>query len=185
VVDAGSENVAASALNGAQIGSLMNILDAVTSKRIPPETALVTMQAAFPSLSADVLNGILNPLIGYVSPILADGTPNPAASSADVSGATGEMANISTQQWNRNTKAIRKILDEFKAGGSRVIAKGMLTALSIPDVKAEEYLDDASDGSIDSPELSDTEQAAVGAALESVETTEEALQVLRSIRDYP
>lgn len=185
VVDGGGENVAASALNGAQIASLMDILDAVTSKRIPAETALATMQAAFPSLGADVLNGILNPLVGYVSPILADGTPNPAASTADATGATGEMANISTQQWNRNTKAIRKILDEFKTGGSRVIAKGMLTALSIPDAKAEEYLDDAADGSIDSPELSDTEQAAVTAALESVETTDEARQVLESLRQYP
>lgn len=95
------------------------------------------------------------------------------------------MSGLSARQFDRNTRAINKALEAFIAGGSRVIAKGTLTALGVPDAKAEEYLNDAADGAVDAPELSDTEQAAVGAALESVETTEEALQVLRSIRDYP
>lgn len=124
---------------------------------------------------------------GFGGPIPGmGGDPSTATEGGDlVSAGGGEMSGLSARQFDRNTRAINKALEAFIAGGSRVIAKGTLTALGVPDAKAEEYLNDAADGAVDAPELSDTEQAAVGAALESVETTEEALQVLRSIRDYP
>lgn len=100
----------------------------------------------------------------------------------------GEMAGLSAQQFDRNTRALRKILTDFQAGAtSRVVAKGLLTGISIPDDKAEGYLDDAAKGIIDAPAdpVDATKAAAVQGALESVETTTEALQILESVGRYP
>lgn len=84
-------------------------------------------------------------------------------------------ADVSRSRWS-------KVLNDFKDGKiTRVVAKGMLTALSVPEATAEEYLDEAEKGTID--EVDPTSAAAVQGALESVESSEEAKQILEGM--YP
>jgi len=152
---AAGKTVAEEALNGAQIASLMDILSSVTSKLIPPETALATMQAAFPSLDPSVLSGILDPLIGYVSPVLADGSPNPAAAGGD-GGSTGggEFSDTSRLQWKRNISAIRDVLNDVISGkNSDVMAQTLLESLGLSSDRADKLIQDAKDGSIDDPDI--------------------------------
>lgn len=60
-----AEDVQDTALNGAQIKSLMDIVVLATNGQIPPETARETIRAAFPSLSGEVIDAILRPLSGF------------------------------------------------------------------------------------------------------------------------
>ena len=58
-----TENVAATALNGAQITSLVEILSTVTLGTLPVESARGIIQAAFPDFTTEQVNAILNPLV--------------------------------------------------------------------------------------------------------------------------
>lgn len=61
-------NVAATALNGAQISSLNEIIANVTGKLYPVETARGIINASFPFLSDTQIDQILKPLINYNAP---------------------------------------------------------------------------------------------------------------------
>jgi len=76
-------DVQAAALNGAQIAGLQAIIDAVASKDIPPETGFAMIQASFPSISAEAISAMLDPLKNFEKPkppptlIPPGGTPPP------------------------------------------------------------------------------------------------------------
>lgn len=55
-----ASSVAETALNGAQIDSLLNIITQVTAGTISKETALPLIRAAFPTISIDVIQAMLN-----------------------------------------------------------------------------------------------------------------------------
>jgi hypothetical protein len=57
---------------------------------------------------------------------------------------------LSTQQWNRNRKAIAKTLDELVAGTmSEATAKVFLKSTGMPDEDIETLISDTRDGSVD------------------------------------
>lgn len=58
----GGEAVQDTAMNGAQVSSLIQIVEAAGSGTIPKETAQAIIQAAFPALGADRVNAIINPV---------------------------------------------------------------------------------------------------------------------------
>jgi HK97 family phage portal protein len=58
-------DVQATALNGAQITSLVQIVEAVTAGTIPIATAAGMIAASFPTLTTEQINAILDPLIGF------------------------------------------------------------------------------------------------------------------------
>jgi len=51
------------ALNGAQVSSLVQVIESVATAVIPKETAIYIIRAAFPSISPEMVSGMVNPVI--------------------------------------------------------------------------------------------------------------------------
>lgn len=56
------EDVAKTALNGAQISSLLEIVQSISTGVLSPESAKIVLQAAFPTFTIEQVNGIVNNL---------------------------------------------------------------------------------------------------------------------------
>ena len=77
-----------------------------------------------------------------------------AASESSEPVPTGEFAGISTLQWNRNRKAIQKILQELASGQtSEAAARVFLSSLSLKDASVDALIADALDGQVDTQEV--------------------------------
>jgi hypothetical protein len=80
-----------------------------------------------------------------------------AASAASESGEpvpTGEFAGISTLQWNRNRKAIQKILQELASGQtSEAAARVFLGGIGLTETSVNALIADAMDGAVETPEV--------------------------------
>lgn len=61
-------DVQATALNGAQVTSLVEIANAVATGALPPESARALIAASFPNLSAEQVDQIVKPLIAFEPP---------------------------------------------------------------------------------------------------------------------
>jgi len=67
---------------------------------------------------------------------------------------TGEMAGLSTLQFTRNRKAIKKILEELASGvTSEAAARVYLGGIGLAQVSIDALITDALDGSVDTPEV--------------------------------
>jgi len=67
---------------------------------------------------------------------------------------SGEFAGLSTQQWNRNRKAIGKVLDELAAGtSSESAARVYLGGIGLNPESIDALIKDTMDGTIDTPEV--------------------------------
>jgi hypothetical protein len=67
---------------------------------------------------------------------------------------TGEMAGLSTLQFTRNRKAIKKILEELASGvTSEAAARVYLGGIGLAQVSIDALITDALDGSVDAPEV--------------------------------
>jgi HK97 family phage portal protein len=75
-------DVQQTALNGAQITSLVEMIQSVADGKLPPESAKAMIQASFPMLSQDIINAMVNPA--------AEFTPEPAPVSANGNGQVKE-----------------------------------------------------------------------------------------------
>lgn len=142
-------NVAALALNGAQVTSLVDVITQVGTAAMPKETAKPVLAAAFPSFSPELINAIIDPI--KPGSISADGVPaaiQPADAAAE--SASGVYMGLSTQQWNRNRKAIQKTLDELTAGTmSESAARVFLKSVGMPAADIDVLITDAMDGQLD------------------------------------
>jgi hypothetical protein len=144
LTSATTENVAASALNGAQVTSLVDVITQVGTGAMPKDTAKPVLQAAFPSFSQDLINSIIDPI--EPGSIAADGVPAAAVDASDQS-SSGVYMGLSTQQWNRNRKAIQKTLDELASGTmTEPTARVFLKSTGMPDEDIEILIKDALDG---------------------------------------
>lgn len=80
-----------------------------------------------------------------------------AASATEGGGASqpsGEFAGISTLQWNRNRKAIKKVLEELASGeSSEQAARVYLSGLGLAQSSVDALIADATDGTIETPEV--------------------------------
>ncbi len=89
-------------------------------------------------------------------PAMLEAQTAAAATEADPSlpQPTGEFAGISTLQWNRNRKAIAKILDEL-AGGvtSEAAARVFLGGIGLAEASVDALIKDAMDGQVETPEV--------------------------------
>ena len=114
---------------------------------MPKETAKPVLSAAFPSFSIELINSIIDPI--EPGSIAADGVPTGQDPSAVEMG-TSEMMGLSTQQWNRNRKAIQKTLDELTNGTmSQAAAKVFLSSVGMSPANVDLLVADASDGTVD------------------------------------
>jgi lambda family phage portal protein len=67
---------------------------------------------------------------------------------------SGEMAGLSRQQWNRNRKAIQDVLSELASKQiSETKARVFLEGIGLTQSHIDALIADASDGSVDSPEV--------------------------------
>lgn len=67
---------------------------------------------------------------------------------------SGEFAGLSTLQWNRNRKAIQKVLQELASGAtSEGAARVYLEGLGLQPKSIDALITDSSDGVIDTPEV--------------------------------
>jgi hypothetical protein len=140
-----TRDVAAEAMNGAQISSLVSIITQVGTGAMPHETAKALITAGFPTLPQETINAIVDPVEG--GSVSADGTPQAANA---VETGTSEMMGLSTQQWNRNRKAIGKILDELASGvTSPAAARVFLSSVGMSATSVEALIADATDGTVD------------------------------------
>lgn len=73
----GATDVQATAMNGAQVTGLQAIIIATAAGQIPPNTARAVIAAAFPLLSEEEINAIIDPL-KTPNPALPAPTPEPA-----------------------------------------------------------------------------------------------------------
>jgi hypothetical protein len=67
---------------------------------------------------------------------------------------SGEFAGISTQQWNRNRKAVQKVLEELASGVStEQAARVFLGTVGLNQASIDLLIEDAMDGQVDTPEV--------------------------------
>jgi hypothetical protein len=79
-----------------------------------------------------------------------------AAAGSDTESATptGEFAGITRQQWNRNRKAIKDVLDEMIAGTtSESAARVFLGGIGLSPASIDALIADAKDGTVETPEV--------------------------------
>lgn len=154
-----TENVAAQALNGAQVTSLVEVITQVGTGAMPKDTAKPVLQAAFPAFSPELIDSIIDPI--EPGTISADGVPT-AVENAPVETGSGEMMGLSTLQWNRNRKAIAKTLDELASGDiSEAAAKVFLSSVGMSPASVDALVADALDGTVET-ELPEAEAATNG-----------------------
>ena len=81
VLGAKQADVQASAMNGAQITSLLEVIDKVVLGGMPKESARFVLQAAFPAVSPELINSMLAPIpdMPVATPQLAQAAPNAPA----------------------------------------------------------------------------------------------------------
>ena len=61
----GATAVQDTALNGAQVASLLEVVSAVVAKQLPPESAKALLMAAFPRITPEQVNGIVDPAASF------------------------------------------------------------------------------------------------------------------------
>lgn len=163
-------NVAATALNGAQVTSLMDVVTQVGTGAMPKETAIAVINAAFPTMTTEQIAAIIDPI--KPGTITADGVPAPtAALPVDAAGnpipeqsteANAEMLGVKRSDLKNARKAINDVLAEMIAGTiSETRARLELDSLNVPPQKIDAYIKDALDGQIDEPIVSDIPVALV------------------------
>jgi lambda family phage portal protein len=147
-VEAAPADIAASAFNGAQVTSLVDILTQVGTGAIPKTSSKAILAAAFPMLSQAIIDAIIDPI--NPGTIAADGVPVGTAIDPAMEGGTGEMAGMSRLQWQRNRKAIEDVLNGVISGEmSPVKATALLSTLGLAQATIDALLSDVSDGTLD------------------------------------
>lgn len=107
---AGVADVQQTALNGAQIASLLQIVNAVAQKQLPPETGKASLRASFPLMSEELIGQIIDPLKGFEPPEPPEppepDVPPPSPPSDEPPGPEGDEAGLSSED------AVRQIVSE-------------------------------------------------------------------------
>jgi hypothetical protein len=79
---------------------------------------------------------------------------NVGADGEAVAAPSGEFAGITRQQWNRNRKAIKDVLDEMIAGTtSEAAARVFLSGIGLAASSVDALITDAMDGQVTTPEV--------------------------------
>lgn len=146
------------ALNGAQIDSLLSIVSQVSLGQIPLAAARPILMSAFPLMASAKIDAILAPLAGFRPATLPDGSPNPAAAPAAPQSAeqqdagAGAFRDLSRLQFKRNIASLddirRKMVDGLM---TEAVARVALASLGFSPAQVDKIVADAADGAIDDP----------------------------------
>ncbi len=146
VVTTNTTAVADTAMNGAQVTSIVEIIGQVAAKVIPVATAKALIRSAFPAVAPQNIDEMLAPFAAL------PGTPGAVQAAPEAP--QGEYTNLSQRDFNNNMKRIAKVLQQVAAGEiSRVLAEQTLAAIGLSQERVNALLDDASDGTVDDPQL--------------------------------
>lgn len=130
-----ADDVSKTALNGAQVTSLMEVMEKAAAGQIPRESVGPLIIASFPMLTSQQIKDITGPLDNF-------------RPSAEVR-PQGEYEDKSRLQWKRNVKAIQDILDQVKSEGmTEGHAKIQLGLLGLSPEKIDALLADIADGTL-------------------------------------
>lgn len=152
------DDVAKLALNGAQVASLVQIVNAVATGTMPPDTAKAVIASSFPSMDPATIDGIVDPIEpGSVS---MDGAPqpvaDPAAPAADgeptAAPPPGEFANLSRQQLKRQMAAIDDGLNKVASGEWSIArARVFYGSIGLTEKTIDNLLSEYQDAPTDEP----------------------------------
>jgi hypothetical protein len=123
-----AESVADTALNGAQISSLVELLSSAAAKKLPMESLLPILKASFPTISEATLTQIVAPLRGFTPTSLPNEDGNPDATrlqNDDVALQNASKGDKATKTPSETPPPVEAILE----GITEVLQKGMYEAL--------------------------------------------------------
>jgi hypothetical protein len=136
--------VADTAMNGAQVTSIVAIIGQVAAGVIPAESAAALIRSAFPLIPAANVDQMLAPFasVPQQSQVAPQSTPGTVG---------GEYTTIGQRAFSNNQKRIRKTLDDLAIGSvSRVMAEQTLQSIGLTPERAALLIEDAlSDGVTD------------------------------------
>jgi len=157
--------VADTAMNGAQVTSIVAIIGQVAAGVIPAASAAALIRSAFPLIPAANVDQMLAPLASV--PQQSQVAPQSTAGTIG-----GEYATIGQRAFSNNQKRIRKTLDDLATGDvSRVMAEQTLQSIGLAPERATVLIDDALSDGVTDDELQQVDAADGGimAALSDVD----------------
>jgi lambda family phage portal protein len=160
--------VADTAMNGAQVTSIVQIIGQVAAGAIPAESARALIRSAFPAIPTVNVEQMLAPFanVAQQPPAAAPQTPATAA---------GEYMTIGQRAFSNNQKRIRKTLDDLATGTiSEVMADQTLQSIGLSAERSRALIDDALGNGVTDEELQQVDaegDADLIAALSDVDLT--------------
>ena len=151
-------DVASTAMNGAQVASLVDVISQVTLGTLPAESAIQAVTLAFPTISMEQARAMINPAAtqsGLPPTVGPDGEPLPpgAVAPAATPPSAGAFAGAKRSDFTNNMKATNDVLKSFIGGTSEVLTVASLKRLGWSDADAASLVTDAKDGKIDTPDV--------------------------------
>ena len=142
---AGDADVQATAMNGTQVSSLLEIVAQVAAKDLPKETARALIVAAYPAVKPETIDAMLDPLDNFEppkpEPILGpDGMPiAPGAADAPVdNGAKSGAADAKPLPGDpKKAEKLAKVAATYNAKGKLIKAERKKLAAALTDVLAQ------------------------------------------------
>ncbi len=138
----GSQSVADTAMNGAQVTSIVEIISQVAARVIPPVSARALIVSAFPAIPPANVDAMLAPFAALPSTVqpgvAADGMPQ------------GEYTQLGQRAFSNNQKRIMQTLQKLVDGGiTQVMAEQTLASIGLAPDRIAKLIADAMDGGIE------------------------------------
>ncbi len=166
-VTTASTAVADTAMNGAQVSSIVAIIGQVAAGVIPAASAKALIRSAFPLVAEANVDQMLAPFQNVAQQA-------PAATQQAPAAAAGEYTTIGQRAFTNNQKRIRKTLDSLTSGEiSEVMADQTLQSIGLSPERSRALIDDALASGVTDDELRqvDAADADIMAALSDVDLT--------------
>lgn len=170
-VTTSSTAVADTAMNGAQVTSIVAIIGQVAAGVIPAASAKALIRSAFPLIPTANIEEMLAPFANVAQQAPAAPQQTPAA-------AAGEYTTIGQRAFTNNQKRIRKTLDSLTSGEiSQVMADQTLQSIGLSPERSRALIDDALGNGVTDAELQQVDaegESDIEAALSDVDLTPSA-----------
>lgn len=140
-VDPGATSVADTAMNGAQVTSIVEIISQVAAGVIPSISAAALIRSAFPAIPVANVDAMLAPFAAVAAQVgVPGGVPMPQ----------GEYTQVGQRVFTNNQKRIQKTLQQLAAGEiSQVMAEQTLASIGLAPDRIAALIADALDGGVE------------------------------------
>lgn len=142
IVTTNTTAVADTAMNGAQVTSIVEIIAQVAAHVIPSVTAKALIRSAFPAIPIANIDEMLAPFAAVEAT-----TINP------VNQPSGEYTDLSQRSFNNNQKRIQKAMQSLMDGSqTEAMTRVTLQSIGLAEERIQALIDDVADGVLDAPE---------------------------------